>query len=525
MEKVLLNFSLFLILIYFYRITRHGLHILQLENYYIDRYAKWMQRCIKKVLNPRAIITLLIASVLIIASIFNSKLVIPSFIVEIFVLLYLIFSFKKQKEKKAFVVTARIKRVYTTYLILFAILAVCANMFNYKIVLTVANILSIFAYGFVYIVSIINKPIEKYIRHGFCKKAKTKLNEIPGLKVVGVTGSYGKTSTKYVVNTILSQKYNTLMTPESYNTTMGVVRTINEKLTSMHQLFVCEMGAKYVGDIKEITDIVNPTYGIVTAIGPQHLDTFKSLDNVRKTKLELVDSLPDDGIAFVNWEDENIRNSKITKNMVKFGLSKDADYYATNIDITERGSTFDVVIPGKESIKIKTRLLGDLNILNIVGAVAIADKLGLTPEEIKVGAKYIRPVPHRLELKQNPNGSIIIDDAYNSNIKGAKMALDVLKSFEHKKRILITPGIVELGDKQSEINQELGRKAADSCDFIILVGAAQAVPIYNGIKEKHYPESNVFIAKNLQEALSKMNEILTRDSVVLLENDLPDNYL
>ena len=101
-------------------------------------------------------------------------------------------------------------------------------------------------------------------------KENKKLKEMPDLKVVGITGSYGKTSTKYIVNTILSQKYNTLMTPESYNTTMGVVRTINEKLTSMHQLFVCEMGAKYVGDIKEITDIVNPTYGLVTAIGPQH---------------------------------------------------------------------------------------------------------------------------------------------------------------------------------------------------------------------------------------------------------------
>ena len=189
---------------------------------------------------------------------------------------------------------------------------------------------------------------------------------MPNLIVIGVTGSYGKTSTKYVVNTILSQKYNTLMTPESYNTTMGVVRTINEKLTSMHQLFVCEMGAKYVGDIKEITDIVNPKYGIVTAIGPQHLDTFKNIDNVRKAKLELVDSLPEDGIAFVNWEDENIRNSKITKNMVKFGLSKEADYYAANIDITERGSSFDVMIPNKEPIRIKTRLLGNLNILNIV---------------------------------------------------------------------------------------------------------------------------------------------------------------
>ena len=525
MEKVLLNFSLFLIFIYFVRITRHGLHILQLENYYISRYAKWMKRCIGKVLSIKTIILLLIPSILIIASIKNNELLLAGLIIEILVLMYLIVSFKKQKEKKAFVVTARIRRVYTTYLVLFAILVALANMFNYKIVLPIANICAMFAYIFVIIVTVVNKPIEGYIRYGFCRKAKTKLKEIPGLKVIGVTGSYGKTSTKYVVNTILSQKYNTLMTPESYNTTMGVVRTINEKLTSMHQLFVCEMGAKYVGDIKEITDIVNPSYGIVTAIGPQHLDTFKNLDNVRKAKLELVDSLPDDGLAFVNWEDENIRNSKITKNMVKFGLSKEADYYATNIDINERGSSFDVVIPGKEPIRIKTRLLGNLNILNIVGAVAIADKLGLTENEIKVGAKYIRPVPHRLELKQNPNGSIIIDDAYNSNIKGAKMALEVLKSFEHKKRILITPGIVDLGDKQSEINQELGRAAAESSDFIILVGASQAVPIYNGIKEKNYPESNIFIAKNLQEALSKMNEILTKDSVVLLENDLPDNYL
>lgn len=524
MEKVLLNLSLILILVYFYKITRHGLHILQLENYYIDRYAVWMKRYIKKVINLKKIILLIIP---IICFIINKEIsIIIGFVVEIFVLLYLIFTTKKQKEKKAFVVTARIKRVYTTYLILFAIAVVLANVLDYKIVLSIMNVCTMFAYVFIYIVSVINKPIEKNIRKGFCKQAKAKLNDIPGLKVIGITGSYGKTSTKYIVNTILSQKYNTLMTPESYNTTMGVVRTINEKLTPMHQLFICEMGAKYVGDIKEITDIVNPTYGILTAIGPQHLDTFKSLDNVRKTKLELIDSLPEqNGIAFVNWEDENIRDSKITKNMVKFGLSSEADYYAKNIDITERGSSFDVVIPGKETIRIKTRLLGNLNILNIVGAVAIADKLGLTADEIKIGVKYIRPVTHRLELKQNPNGSMIIDDAYNSNIKGAKMALEVLKSFEHKKRILITPGIVELGDKMNEINQELGRCAAESSDFIILVGANQAIPIYNGIKEKKYPESNVYIAKNLQEALSKMNQIITKDSVVLLENDLPDNYL
>ena len=200
-------------------------------------------------------------------------------------------------------------------------------------------------------------------------------------------------------------------------------------------------------------------------------------------------------------------------------------FLSQKLNITERGSNFDVVIPGKAPIKIRTRLLGDLNVLNVVGAVAIADKLGLSENEIKAGAKYIRPVPHRLELKQNANGSIIIDDAYNSNVKGANMALEVLKSFVDKKRILITPGIVELGNKSEEINKELGKKSAKCCDYIILVGAQQTVPIYNGIIESGYPESQLYIAKNLQDALSQMNKIITPNSVVLLENDLPDNYL
>ena len=524
MEKVLVNLSLIFIFIYFYKIIRHGLHILQLENYYLDRYAVWMKKNIKKVINIKKII-LLIIPIICFLIINVEKLYFIAYIIEILVFSYLILKTKKPKEKKAFVVTARIKRVYATCLILIIIVTIFANIFEGKKVLIVLNICAIFAYIFVYIVNLINKPIEHEIRKGFCKKAKKKLKEMPDLKVIGITGSYGKTSTKYVINTILSQKYNTLMTPESYNTTMGVVRTINEKLTSLHQLFICEMGAKYIGDIKEITDIVNPTYGVITAIGPQHLDTFKNLENVKKTKLELVDSLPENGIAFLNWEDENVRKSKITKNVVKYGLTDDADYYATNINITERGSSFDVVIPEKDSIRIKTRLLGDLNVLNIVGAVAIADKLGLSSDEIKSGVKFIRPVPHRLELKQNPNGSIIIDDAYNSNIKGAKMALDVLKSFNHKKRILITPGIVELGNKAEEINKDLGKHSAHSADYIILVGAQQTVPIYNGIIEEGFPDKQLYIAKNLQDALSQMNRIITPDSVVLLENDLPDNYL
>ena len=517
---LLLNTSLLLFVIYFYKKVRHGLHILQLENYYNDRYAFWMKKNLKNVIDIKVVGLMVIPIIIFIIGKINI-----AFLVEILAYLCLIFTSKRKKEKKPFVVTSRIRRMYFTYLVLIAILVIISNLMNYIIGLGIANFISIIAYTFVYIVNLINRPIEKYIRHGFCKKASEKLNSIKNLKVLGITGSYGKTSTKYIVNTMLSQKYNPLMTPESYNTTMGVVRTINEKISPINNLFVCEMGAKYTGDIKEICDIVHPDYAIITAIGPQHLDTFKSLDNVRKTKLELVDSLPEDGIAFVNWEDENIRNSNISKTIVKYGLNSDSDYYAKNIEINERGSEFDVVIPDKESIHIKTKLLGLLNILNIVCAVAVSDKLGLSEEEIKLGAKYIKPIKHRLELKQNPNGSIIIDDAYNSNNRGAKMALEVLKNFKNRQRILITPGIVELGDKAEEINKELGRNAAESSDFIILVGEEQAKPIYKGIKEKGYSNDKIFIAKNLDEGLAKMNEIMTANSVILLENDLPDNYL
>lgn len=519
MEKICMNIILILFIVFFYIKNRHGLHILQLENYYNDRYAFWMKKNIKQVLNFKMIILFVLS---IVVSYININI---GFVLTILSYLALIITYKRKTEKKPFVVTARIKRMYITYLIMFLILEVCINIFDTKVMLILLNILAIFAYTFVYIVNLINRPIEKSIRRGFCKKAENRLKDIKDLEVIGITGSYGKTSTKYAVNTILSQKYNTVMTPESYNTTMGVVRTVNEKVSSTHRFFICEMGAKYVGDIKEICDIVNPKYAIITAIGPQHLDTFKSVENVSKTKLELVDAIPEDGIAFINWEDENIRKAKIDKKVVKYGLDSSADYYAEKINITERGSSFEVIMPNNRKINIKTKLLGRLNILNIVCAVAVADTLGASEEEIIIGAKYVKPVKHRLELKQNPNGSIIIDDAYNSNIKGAKMALEVLRNFENRKRILITPGIVELGDKANEINKELGKTATESSDYIILVGANQAVPIYEGIKETNYPLENVFIAKNLQEALSKMNQIIDANSVVLLENDLPDNYL
>ena len=521
MSIYLSNVILILFLIYIYRTNRHGLHILQLEHYYTDRYVKWMKENSNITFNIKKIGLLFISSI-----VFGLGFPMAGYVVTIIAYITLILTFHKNKEKKPFVKTARVKRQYITYLIIAIILILMINVFNDVYSIIVLNILAMITYCLVYAVATINKPIEKAINNKFCRKAHKKIKSIPGFKVVGITGSYGKTSTKYIVNTILSQKYNSLMTPESYNTTMGVVRTINEKLKPTHNLFVCEMGAKYIGDIKEICDIVEPNYGILTAIGPQHLDTFKTIENVAKTKLELLDSLPDvTGVSFVNWEDENIRKAKLPKNVVKYGLNKKSDYYAENVTISAKGSSFDVVMPGGRRITAKTKLLGRLNILNIVCGVAVADKLGLTEEQIKMGIKFIKPVEHRLELRPNSNGSIIIDDSYNSNVRGADMALEVLGTFKVMKKILITPGIVELGEKAYEINKALGKEATKHSDIIILVGEKQAGPMLDGVKETKFPKDKVIVAKNLDEAIKHMYKLMDSNTVVLLENDLPDNYL
>lgn len=519
MSYLKINIVFVLFLLYFLRTNRKGLHILQLEHYYKDRYIKWMEDNFNIVFNLKKIVLLLISSIVLII---NSDI---GFVLTIITYCLLFLTIPMKKEKKPFVVTKRVKRQLLVYLILVVIFGILINVFNDVLGIVFLNVISMISYMFVYIVALITTPIEKSINKKFCKKASQKLKEIPNMNVIGITGSFGKTSTKHIINTILSQKYSCLMTPASYNTTMGVVRTVNEELKPIHNTFICEMGAKYIGDVKEICDIVHPNIAVITAVGPQHLDTFKTVENVAKAKFELVDSLNEDGLAFVNWEDENIRKVKKDKKFVKYGFSKDCDYYAENIEITEKGSSFDVVIPNKKRINITTKLLGKLNVLNIVCGVAVADKLGLSEEQIKMGVKFIKPVEHRLELRPNPNGSIIIDDSYNSNERGANMALEVLGSFKNRQRVLITPGIVELGDKAYEINKNLGKEATKNCDFIILVGEKQAGPIFDGIKEMKYPKEKTMIAKNLDEAIKKMYEIMDKDTVVLLENDLPDNYL
>lgn len=428
--------------------------------------------------------------------------------------------------------TKRVIRLFITTMLLYITLIIFSLLlFTDKTIINsipiVPIIVQILPFLTVYIMMLadyINKPVEKHINNGFINDAKKILKEKKNLTVIGVTGSYGKTSVKNTLKTLLSGDYNVLITPGNFNTALGVVITIRQHLTPIHEIFICEMGAKNVGDIKEICDIVQPKYGIITSIGSAHLETFGSIQNTIKTKFELEDSVSQNGgTIFLNYDNEHIRDKKVTSKKVTYSINeKNTNFKAENIKVDENGSSFKLNLDG-EAVKFETSLLGKHNILNIAGCVAIAKTLGISNETLVSRVKLLRPVEHRQQVLKRPFG-LIIDDAYNSNPTGAKSALDTLALFDMTK-IVVTPGMIELGDEFYQRNKEFGMQIADIADIVVLVGQKQTLPIQDGLKEKNYPKEKINIFSNMADALNfAINLNVNNKKAILIENDLPDNY-
>ena len=324
--------------------------------------------------------------------------------------------------------------------------------------------------------------------------------------------------------TILSEKYNVLASPASFNTPMGLSRVINNSLNDKHQVFIAEMGARHVGDIKELVELVHPTYGLLTSVGPQHLETFGNIQNIANTKNELIAGLPENGMAFFADDDAIVRElydrCKIKK--VLTGMNENGIHLrAENLRVTTNGSKFDLVTMDGQVKACTTRLLGRHNIANIVLAASLAMELGMTLDEIGAGIRKIAPVEHRLQLIK---GAItVIDDAFNSNPSGAQEALRVLNGFPQN-RIIITPGFVEQGEAEAELNYEFGRQIAGMVDIAILVGKNHAQPIHDGLLAEDFNPSRIFRVPNLDEATVVLRQVGKAGDTVLFENDLPDNY-
>ena len=378
----------------------------------------------------------------------------------------------------------------------------------------------------------INRPIEKGVNNHYINDAKRILKENPDLTIIGVTGSYGKTSVKFYLETLLRQRYRVLVTPESYNTPMGIVITIRKFLKPTHEIFVCEMGARYVGEIKEDCDLVHPHHGLITSIGPQHLDTFESMENIQKTKFELADAVPDGGILFLNGDNEYIAEElerrkgsrPLYDDPVMYHSQKiGSGYYASDIVITNHGTDFTVNAPDGESERFSMKLVGMHNVINVMGAIAVAHEFDIPLAELRIPVRRIQSVPHRMEMK-NHGDVTIIDDAFNSNPIGSKAAVETLAIMDGM-RILITPGMVELGEDEAEYNRKFGTYAADCCDRIFLVGRKHTEPIKEGILSKGFPEKHLEVFDKVEDAISRAYAVKTdKHKYILLENDLPDNY-
>lgn len=441
-------------------------------------------------------------------------------------ILFSFLNYEKYNQKLPLKFTKRVFRIITFDYILFLALQLYTIFMSLPVLGGISLLfISINAFILILIVFILS-PVEKLIFNGYKRKALNKLAKMNNINIIGITGSFGKTSTKMVLDTILKTKYKGFFTPASFNTPNGIIITINNEKTIFNDYFISEMGAKNVGEIKELCDIVHPKYGILTTIGEAHLESFKTIDNICKTKFELIESLPKDGVAILNKDDKYQREYKLENKckVIWIGIDKEADVCAKNISITNKGTTFDIVFKSaKKTVTVSTILLGKKNVYNILSCAALANYLGVSDSQLITGVKNILPINHRLEIKEYKNITII-DDSFNSNPEGSKNALEVLSLMEGKK-VIITPGMIEMGSKQEELNNSFGKQIADTCDLVYLIGKKQTKPIYDGLLSKKYNVDNIKVFTQFKDAYNDIIKTSGNKKIsLLIENDLPDSY-
>lgn len=504
--------------------AKRALHMFQQNRYETGRYSEWIRENFSRLAKQNLFSSILMVLVFICGILLNhtaGQFIACAALIILILLMYA--SEKKQNYIKPLVYTGRVKRQIAVLSILY-VLWICA-------LIPWEGLISLSYFGaflmpwlLIYLVGAVTSPIEAAVRKSYLNDAKKILESHSNLIKIGITGSFGKTTTKNIMQAMVSEQFNSLMTPASYNTPMGITRTIREMLKPIHQVFVCEMGADHVGDITELMNFVHPSIGVVTSIGPQHLNTFGSQENITREKMQMIEMLPADGFGVLNYDNEFIRSWKV-KNPVEtvtYGVkNQQADYHAEDITYTQNGSSFTVV-HGDERIQLETKLLGELNILNILSAVAVARHLGVSWSVIQRAAKQMKQVEHRLELKKI-NGYRFIDDAFNANPTGSAMALEVLSMMPNT-RFIVTPGMIDLGERQAEINKHFGTLMKGRADIVVLVGRSQTKPIYEGLQESGFNMENVVVLDTEKEAFGYIWQAAKPIDTILLENDLPDAF-
>ncbi len=426
------------------------------------------------------------------------------------------------KERQPLVMTHRATRLYS-----FSALAVagCTAAATYTIFEAYpfwaglpASLIPVFAPVVSIFVSLTLYPFEQINNARYVKKARRALDN-PYLIKIAITGSYGKTSVKNILKAMLETKYGVVATEGNYNTPLGIAKSV-KNIDGYTDVFIAEFGARHTGDIKKLAKIVAPKYAVITGVTSQHLETFKTLDAIYAEKFSLLGFLPSDGAGVVN------RNGVERDISLPCGCEyvggKDDRVKIEDIKLSAVGSSFKLIID-KKAYAAETKLLGAHNLDNIAVAAALAVRLNVPPEKIIFAIKNLKVVPHRLQAIKN-GGVTVIDDTYNANPVGVAEALAVLKQFEGRK-IVITPGMVELGEREGEENRSFGEKIAEVADLVILIGGSRADKILSGLCGKGFAEKRILRYPRLTDAERDFPKLFGAGDVVIFINDLPDIYL
>lgn len=513
------------------------LHLFQLEHYEPARLMLWLRRR-KELFEPRELVALgalyaaAVADVAAGVSWFAGALLLASTPVAALGVRDL-----RREAVKPLVFTERARRLFAVALVPAALLTLAAITVAVVGVSTAAlavllglGLLLLAAAPWVLLAA--NRalaPVQAAVNRRFLERARRSLADCAPL-VIGITGSYGKTTTKFCVGAVLAEDRSTLVTPESYNSFLGVTRTINEQLRCDHEAFVVEMGMFRRGDITELCELVHPKVGVITAIGPMHLERLGSIEAIAAAKAELLHALPADGHFITNADDPRCLQiaSEAHVPVTLFGLqSASAQVLARNVRLQDGRTLFDLHLDGSDSpaTPVSAELLGEHNVLNLLAAAAVGHMLGIAPGRIATGLSRVQAPAHRLQpIHNRPARIVVIDDAYNSNPEGARAALEVLHQHPAERRLLVTPGMVELGDYEQELNRRFGEQAAAVCDLVILVGPSRTQPIREGLVAAGMGKQDVHVVRDIGEATALLGRLTRAGDVVLFENDLPDTY-
>lgn len=430
--------------------------------------------------------------------------------------------FLKEKYIIKLKITKRIIRLLITYFLTMILLILVIPKEIHLETLLLTFIINPF---YLIFINYINLPLELIIKKHYKKKAKIKLENHPNLCKISITGSYGKTSTKNILTKILENKYICLKTPKSYNTIMGISKVINTDLNSTTEIFITEMGAYRINEIKEMTKMIKPSIGIITDVGYQHMDTFKTIENVVKAKTELADYIEENNLMIINGDNEYLKNRQYKTRTIFYGFNEENEILAKNIKIENGIMTFDIYQNSEFILEIKTKLLGMHNIKNILACFGVIKNLekyniNITNQEFQKTISTITPIKHRLSYEKIDNIHIY-DDSYNSNLVGFKNSIDVLKKVPLKK-VIITPGIVDCGKMTKEINEKIAVEIEKVFNDIYLIDNYSSKFIYKKISK----DKNIKLCPSFKDAyLEVLSKYKKEEICLLIENDLPDNFL